>query len=94
VAVPVTVAVASTATAGDRIGLLAAPSESDGLTGDANASATLVADRLRVLAVAHSDTGLTGSGGTVITVATSRAIAVRLARYADRTLVMIADNLP
>jgi hypothetical protein len=94
VAVPVTVTLSAAAAPGSRIGLLAAPAGPSGLPGERAGAATLVADRLRVLTVAAADTGLTGSGGTLVTVAASRAIALQLARYADRTLVMIADDLP
>jgi hypothetical protein len=94
VAVPVTVAVVTAAAPGSRIGLLAAPAGSSGLPGERAGPATLVADRLRLLAITHSDGGLTGTSGTVVTVAASRTIAIELARYADRALVMIADNLP
>jgi hypothetical protein len=93
VAVPVTVAVATTAAPGSRIGLVAAPAGSSGMPGERAGPATMVADRLRVLAIARSDGGLAGTSGTVVTVAASRAIAVDLARYADRALVMITDSL-
>jgi hypothetical protein len=94
VAVPVAVSVATAASPGSRIGLLAAPAGPSGLPGERAGPATLVADRLRVLAIAHADGGLTDTAGTVVTVAASREVAVQLARFSDRALVMIADNLP
>jgi hypothetical protein len=87
VAVPVTVSSASEVIAGEHVGILAAPS-------DDGADATLVADRLRVLSVRTGAASLTGDTGAVVTVATVRAVAVELARYADRTLVLITDDLP
>jgi hypothetical protein len=87
VAVPVTVQTSAAVAVGDRVGVLAGPS-------DAGDDAALVADQLRVLSVRGGPGGFAGDATTVVTVATSRAAAVQLARYANRTLVLIADPLP
>ncbi len=87
VAVPVTVSSAGDVAAGDQVGILCAPADTGG-------DAALVADHLRVLSVRAGGTGLTSDTGTVVTVATERGVAVELARYANRTLVLITDNLP
>lgn len=87
VAVPVAVQTSTDVAAGDRIGVLAGPSD----LGD---GAALVADQLRVLSVRAGLGGLTGDATTVVTVATTRVAAVQLARYANRTLLLITDPLP
>lgn len=93
VAVPVSVTVSANAAPGDRVGLLAGPSD-DSTTGDLSppGQATLVADRLRVLSVHDPDSGLTESDATIVVVAASRAQAVQLARYSGRTMVLITDR--
>jgi hypothetical protein len=87
VAVPVTVSSAGEVAAGDQVGVLSTPS-------DAGDDAALVADHLRVLSVHSGGASLTGDASAVVTVATDRAVAVELARYAERTLVLITDDLP
>jgi hypothetical protein len=69
--------------AGDRVGVLAA-----------SGGATLIADRLRVLSVRATGSGLAGDATAVVTVATDRAHAVMLARYAGRALMLISDDFP
>jgi hypothetical protein len=95
VAVPVPVTVAADAAPGDRVGVLAGPGD-DSTTGDLPppGRATLVADGLRVLSVRDPDSGLTGSDVTIVVVAASRTLAVRLARYSGRAMVLITDRGP
>lgn len=83
VAVPIAVQSAADVDAGDHVGVLVASS-----------SATVIDDRLRVLAVHPAESGLAAEATAVITVATDRAHAVVLARYAGRALMLISDDFP
>lgn len=84
VAVPVPVQTVGEVKPGRRVGVLV-PSE------QATGPAALVADGLRVVSVQAGDSGI--EAGAVVVVATDRAHAVQLARYATRPLLMIVDDL-
>jgi hypothetical protein len=79
--------------AGDQVGVLAA---GDG-TGPPSAG-RLLADHVRVLSVRDASTGATavpsGDASTVVVVATDRATAVELARFAGGRLLLIRDEFP
>jgi hypothetical protein len=95
VAVPVAVDRSGTAMsvrAGDRVGVLAGAS-TEGFVQRSDA-AVLVADHLRVLAVQHGDNALGDESSVTVVVAASRANAVRIAGFSDRSLLLIADGFP
>jgi Flp pilus assembly protein CpaB len=72
----------------DQVGVVAPPAD-----GDTVSEAVLVADHLRVITVTQP-AELAGDTAAVVTVATDRAGALQLARYAARPLLMIVDQLP
>jgi hypothetical protein len=89
VAVPVPIAGGAVAVRpADEVGVLAPPAD-----GDSTGDAVLVADHLRVMSITRS-AGLGGDATAVVVVASDRAAALRLARYAARPLLMIVDDLP
>jgi hypothetical protein len=95
VAVPVAVdrsGAAMSVRAGDRVGVLAGAS-TDGFVRRADA-AVLVADHLRVLAVQNGGNALGDDSSVTVVVAASRAGAVRIAGFSDRSLLLIADGFP
>jgi hypothetical protein len=85
VAVPVPVQNVGEVKPGRRVGVLAPPEQPE-------QRAVLVADRLRVVSVRSGGSG--ADAEAVVVVATDRAAAIQLARYATRPLLMIVDDLP
>jgi hypothetical protein len=85
VAVPVPVQNAGEVKPGRRVGVLAPPEQPA-------QRAVLVADRLRVVSVRPAGSGV--DADAVVVVATDRAAALQLARYATRPLLMIVDDPP
>jgi hypothetical protein len=80
--------------AGDRVGLLVAPSDADTVSPSAAPSpdAALIADRLLVLKVSAASPGSDDSG--TLLVAADRATALRIARAAGRSVLAVVDKSP